>query len=204
MQVAALSSTETAPPADWTAIRQANCPLVIEPRGLGALAAGASALAQDGPFERRGEGKVGQALAALGPLPAALLRDIAGLAGRFAALVGTHAVRLRLEAIASNACRKIHADYTDIRLITTYAGPGTDYVPLGAAAEESSLQAIPTGWIALFKGRTFHPDHPFCLHRSPPAADLGARRLVLVIDTPLDLARAGIARPEAPECRNRP
>lgn len=177
----------------WEAIRQASCPIVIEPRALGPLAQPAEALALEAPFERRGSGGVREALAELGDLPEPLHQDIARLAGRFARFMATDGVRIRLEGVSTNACRKIHADHTDVRLITTYAGPGTEYLPDGAPPEEANLLRVPTGWVALFKGRCFHPDHPFCLHRSPPAADLGVVRLVLVIDTPLDMARMAIA-----------
>ncbi|OBX17872.1 hypothetical protein A9995_14525 [Erythrobacter sp. QSSC1-22B] len=94
------------------------------------------------------------------------------------------AVRIRLELVVTNSCRKIHSDYTDLRLITTYAGPGTQVLPMGAEKLESNLWSVPAGWVGLFKGRLFGEGHSACLHRSPPAADLRVRRLVLVIDTP--------------------
>lgn len=52
------------------------------------------------------------------------------------------------------------------------------------ARSECCLERVPTGWIGLSKGRTYHPDHPACYHRSLPAGDMGEKRLVLVIDTP--------------------
>jgi hypothetical protein len=172
-------------PADWTAIHDCAHALVIEPRDAMPMATAAAAMAQAGPFERRGAGPVAGAVAALGALPAAIGADIACLAGRFAALMQVATVRIRFEAITTNACRKIHADNTDVRLITTYTGSGTLYVPAGCAPQEASLQPIPTGWIALFKGRAFAQGHEPCLHRSPRAGDIGEKRLVLVIDTPL-------------------
>jgi len=187
-----------APPARWEAIREASCPLVIEPRDLAGLADLGQVLAQEAPFERNAAGSVAEAAAGLGELPPALRQDIAQLAARFAALMAVPTVRIRLEGITTNACRKIHSDSTDVRLITTYAGPGTDYVPLGLEPVETNLHRIPTGWLALFKGRAFDPDHPFCLHRSPPAGDMRATRLVLVIDTPLrpELAALFSAQPK--------
>jgi hypothetical protein len=47
------------------------------------------------------------------------------------------------------------------------------------------IERVPTGWVGLFKGRTYAPDHPPCFHRSPPVGDTGEKRLMLVIDTPL-------------------
>lgn len=87
-----------------------------------------------------------------------------------------------MEGVRGNACRKVHADYTDLRLICTLAGPGTDYT-LGDEPD-AALLPIPTGITALFKGHEFGTGHSVCLHRSPPVGDSGERRLVRVIDTP--------------------
>lgn len=169
--------------------------MMIEPRQVPALAALAQPLASGTPFERRGAGPVEAAVATLGDIPAALRADIRDLATRFACLMAVPAVRIRLEVINTNACRKIHADYTDLRLITTYWGPGTDYVPAGMEVVEASLVRLPAGHIGLFKGRLFGAGHPPCLHRSPPVCGTGKQRLVLVIDTPLDEARMGVVLP---------
>ena len=173
------------PPDQWEAIRDPGCPLVIEPRDLAGLAGFARGLASKAPFELGAEGTAIAAAAGLGALPLPLRDDIRQLATRFAALMAVPTVRLRLEGIVGNACRKIHSDNVDVRLITTYAGPGTDYIPLGAEPDEANLRRIPTGSLALFKGRAFNRAHAVCLHRSPPAADMAVTRLVLVIDTPL-------------------
>ncbi|MCL6250578.1 DUF1826 domain-containing protein [Altererythrobacter sp. KTW20L] len=188
------SETIVSPPADWEAIRDADCPLVLEPRDLAGLEALSEGLASTAPFELRAEGAVAEAVAGLGDLPLQLRQDIQRLANRFAALMAVPTVRIRLEGVVSNACRKIHSDNTDVRLITTYCGPGTDYIPRDMEPEERNLQRIPTGWVALFKGRSFDPAHAFCLHRSPPAADMDVARLVLVIDTPLKPELAALLR----------
>lgn len=179
----------------WTAIYQASCPIVVEKRHANAFEQAAARLAAKGPFERRSAGPVGEAVRALGPLPPLLAADILTLARRFAALMNVQEVRLRLEGLVTDACRKIHADYTDVRLITTYSGPGTDYIPAAAGLSEENLRRLSTGDIALFKGRSFAEDHEPCFHRSPQIARSGLRRLVLVIDTPQD---EGIALRSSP------
>jgi hypothetical protein len=137
------------------------------------------------------------AVQALGQIPLELRADIHDLATRFAALMGVPTVRIRLEAINTNACRRVHADYTDLRLISTYWGPGTEYVPAGQEPPDAGLVRLAAGHVALFKGRLFGDGHAPCFHRSPPAGDTGERRLVLVIDTPLDEARMGLVSPPA-------
>lgn len=190
----------TVPPPsviDWQTIRLTEHAILVEPRDPAGLKAIAEPLALSAPFERRGQGPVDDAVEALGDVPAELRDDIRDLATRFAALMEVPAVRIRLEAINTNACRKVHADYTDLRLITTYWGPGTDYVPDGLEPVDTNLVRLPEGDIALFKGRLFGQGHAPCFHRSPPVGDTGERRLVLVIDTPLDESRMGIVLPPA-------
>jgi hypothetical protein len=178
------------PRSCWTGLHLPDCPLVIERRELGQLATIVRLLAARAPFERNSAGPPEQAVKALGLLPSALRVDILALANRFAAFLAIEGVRLRLEAVNTDACRKIHADYTDLRLITTYAGPGTDYLPRSAKPEERNLQRLATGDIGLFKGRLYADGHEPCLHRSPPIATIDETRLVLVIDSPLDEVRA--------------
>jgi hypothetical protein len=144
------------------------------------------------PFTRRCEGPLAGLASNVVDLPADLAKDIAELANRFAGVMAVNAVRVRLERVDTNACKKIHTDYTYVRLITTYAGPGTDFAPHGA--EDCCLERVPTGWIGLFKGRTYAPDHPTRFHRSPPVGDTGEKRLVLVIDTPLNMDAAEACR----------
>lgn len=176
-------------PAEWTAVFRADVPLVLEPRPTEPFAEAAAVLLETMPFALRVEGDAGTIGEALAELPAILRDDAAMLARRFAALMGADAVRVRVEAIYGDACRKFHADYTDVRLITSWAGPGTDWLP--PAASKGEHQRVPTGWIGLFKGHLFCEGHPPCIHRSPPIAGTGQKRLVLVIDTP---ARAPAAQ----------
>lgn len=175
------------PPVDcWAALYLPDCPLVIEQRSLGGLASISARLAAKAPFERKAAGLPEAAVAALGVLPSLLRADILALARRFAAFMHVETVGLRLEAITTNACRRVHADWTDLRLICTYHGPGTDYLPSEAEPGETGLHRMVAGDIGLFKGRLYAEGHEPCLHRSPAIEGTGATRLVLVIDTELD------------------
>lgn len=168
----------------WNGLDSPERALALEVRDVAHLANSIDWLVDQDPFETTGAGTPAEAVSALGVLPPPLAVDILDLATRFDALTQAGGVRIRLELVVTNSCRKIHSDYTDLRLITTYSGPGTQVLPMGAAKIESNLWSIPTGWVGLFKGRLFGEGHSACLHRSPPAGDLGVRRLVLVIDTP--------------------
>lgn len=146
-------------------------------------------LAKDG-WELRQEGRPKDLLRSEPMLPQPIRRDITALSERFAALMHVKHVRLRLETVVTNACRKIHADNTDVRLICTYAGPGTEY--LADPSRPDRLERLEAGWVGLFKGRTFAAGHEPAYHRSPPIAGTGIRRLLVVIDTPLSAHDAAL------------
>lgn len=118
-----------------------------------------------------------------------LASDIASHVRRLADLLDQDCVAIRLEVVETDACRRFHADHVSIRLILTYSGLGTQWLDNadaerlrdGAAIESLEIRRIATGHVALFKGREWAPDRPI-VHRSPPIAGSGERRLVLVID----------------------
>jgi hypothetical protein len=138
------------------------------------------------------------ALAAKLPMPAPrdLLHDIRCLATLFAAVAGTGgAVRLRLEAIIGPACHRWHADAIGLRLLCTYRGPGTEWLPLAGGARTARAldpKALPTergriatGAAAILKGERFPGNAGFGLiHRSPPAGPGERARLLLCLDEP--------------------
>lgn len=173
---------------EWAQIHDRYCSLHLEPRDSSLSDATLSAMLALEPQMRRYEGVPQGVRAAFADLPDDLIADVEALSARFAQVMNVSAVRVRIERTDSNACRKVHADYTDVRLITTYAGPGTDIAPHADENDriDCCLERVPTGCIGLFKGRTYDADHRPCFHRSPPAGDMGEKRLVLVIDTPLD------------------
>ena len=166
--------------ADWDRIHQPDCPLHLEEREPPLGDATVAAMLAMPAFTRRYEGPLAGLSAELADLPADLAADAVMLAHRFAEVMAVDAVRVRVERVDSNACKKVHADYTDVRLITTYAGPGTDVAPHGDG--DCCLERVPAGTIGLFKGRTYAPDHSPCFHRSPPIEGTGETRLMLVIN----------------------
>lgn len=127
-------------------------------------------------------------VAANWPAVPALVADVAELAMLAAPLMQTHAVDLRLEIVTGDACRKFHADYVPLRLITSYAGPGSQWLSnddaaalaQGVSVEQLEVRQLLAGEVALFKGKRL-TDSPI-IHRSPPIAGTGQRRLVLVIN----------------------
>ncbi len=119
----------------------------------------------------------------------ALSPEIASLAAHFAEIVDRRLVEVRLEIVETDACRKFHVDFVSVRLITTYSGSGThwldqaaaDALAAGAALAELPIHQLDTGDIALFKGHSWAGERAL-VHRSPPIAGSGERRLVLVMN----------------------
>lgn len=83
---------------------------------------------------------------------------------------------------------RFHADYVRARTITTYVGQGTQWIDAArkigdTPPDDDGIRRIETGAVAVFEGRLWLAN-PAVLHRSPPIAGSGERRLVLVIDPP--------------------
>ncbi|MGB1557797.1 MAG: DUF1826 domain-containing protein [Oceanococcaceae bacterium] len=112
------------------------------------------------------------------------------------------AVGLRLEVLDRAMCPRCHVDRLAVRLIRTFCGPGTQWLPneavdrqwLGAAAaglqdpdaalvqDPSAVQTLLKGDVALMKGEGWEGNAGRGLvHRSPQVA-AGERRLVLTLD----------------------
>ncbi len=158
------------------------------PAGWGRLTAPLLAAA---PFGAAAEGSPDAAVedlfAALGlPLPAGLAADIAQLAHVFAAIARREEVRIRLEGVTHDSCRRFHVDSVGLRLLCTYRGPGTQWTMCGPDCP--APHAAPACAVLLLKGsRHDPPAPPDCLHRSPPVSRLPENRrarLLLRIDEP--------------------
>lgn len=153
-------------------------------------------------FAAVAEGGIDEALVTLAnklPVvpPLKLMFDLQDLATAFAAIAGTAGrVCIRLEAIGGRGCYRWHADAVGLRLLCTYRGAGTEWLPVAggartarALAEEpppsGSAARLPTGAVGLLKGES-HPGNAGwgCIHRAPPVAAGAPARLLLCIDEP--------------------
>ena len=118
--------------------------------------------------------------------------DLKWLVSAFACLLGAKRIGLRLRVLDKAMCPRFHVDHVPVRLITTYAGVGSQWLKEGAmdrqqlgqanAEPHANIQQLSSGDVALLKGEKWHGNEGFGLiHRSPqPAA--GERRLILTLD----------------------
>ena len=146
------------------------------------------------PIERCEEG-LDKALrnGSVPPCPAEepVKREIADLVLMFAAIAGLRSVDLRLETVKGDACWKFHVDRVAFRLICTYSGPGTQYVPADFGRQAMAQQRDYTGPlgivetydVAVFKGAEAS-GHDGIVHRSPPIRGSGQSRLLLCLSPP--------------------
>lgn len=124
---------------------------------------------------------------------APLIDDVVQLGELFSDLTGATQIDLLLQAIEGDSCRKFHADAGRLRLLCTYLGPATQWVPNKAVrwnergavldVDEAQVQSLARFEVGVLKGRLLAaPDRPPAVHRSPPIAGTGTTRLLLCID----------------------
>ena len=131
------------------------------------------------------------------PNSTALYEDIAGVLSLFEGTTKASSFRLLLASINNNMCSRFHTDINDLRLLSTYIGPGTRWLPNEAVDQEASrarghkqelviheqlIQQASTGDVLILKG-ALYPDANPILHQSPPIESTGENRLLLRIDT---------------------
>lgn len=117
-----------------------------------------------------------------------------------AAAVRTHGdvpLRVQLSTIDSRKCPRFHIDNVGVRLLCTYAGAGTEWIPETAVDREhlrtcsadhaplrsgGAVEQLARFDVALLKGTAFPGNARFgAVHRSPDVQ--GAPRIVFTIDT---------------------
>lgn len=133
---------------------------------------------------------------------AALSEDISQLVDMFCCLFDLQRAGLRLTTLSHAMCPRFHVDKVPCRLVTTYSGTATQWLPnhladrskLGAGSankpdEESGLfhhpdniEQLHTGDVALLKGELWHNNAGAGLIHRSPAVPSNTRRLLLTLD----------------------
>ncbi len=126
-----------------------------------------------------------------------LFNDIRRLLEIFKKISAAQSFRFNLLTVNSNMCRRFHTDINDLRLLCTYSGQGTYWLPEEAAnrtrhhegGENESIVVKPkliqqanTGDVLILKG-ALYPEARAIIHRSPSIEESAEKRLLLRIDT---------------------
>lgn len=129
-----------------------------------------------------------------------LSADLALLLDGFARLADTSRLRVCFGVVHHDQCRKFHVDQVRYRLVTTYLGPGTEWVAadavrrgalgqpyesveaanLAIVADPAAVRHAAPGDLLVMKGAR-HEHGRGAVHRSPPVEHLGALRVVLAV-----------------------
>ncbi len=131
-----------------------------------------------------------------------LSEDIADLVDMFCCLFDLGKVGLRLTVLDKAMCPKFHVDQVPCRLVTTYRGAATEWLPhnvvnrtklghgsQGKPDEQSGLfsdlddiRQLAFGDVALLKGECWEGNEGAGLVHRSPSLSAGERRLLLTLD----------------------
>ena len=130
------------------------------------------------------------------------LEDVFTVAEMYACLFGLRQIGFRLHVLNKTMCPRFHTDKVPCRLITTYQGPATEWLPhqvvnrekLGAGSDgkpdwqsglfnnPNDIQQLGCGEVALFKGELWEGnENAGLVHRSPEML-AGDSRVLLTLD----------------------
>ena len=126
----------------------------------------------------------------------AFFKDLSEIIYDFLSFSAEGSGTMYLRKIDHNACSKFHTDGYYLRLFSTYAGPGTEWLPedavdrsaLGTCNEQivkdqSKVQRMSTGDVGILKGDLFKQTGAGgIVHRSPGIAQTGEQRIILRLD----------------------
>ena len=125
---------------------------------------------------------------------AAFVADVAWLVEAFACLLDARRVGLPLRSLASPTCPRSHVAHVWLRLISTYSGAASEWLPEAAmdrrrlgdpAAEpeaETLIERAAAGHVLLAKGEKWVGNEGQGLIHRSPAPPPGERRLLLTLD----------------------
>lgn len=125
--------------------------------------------------------------------------DIESLLYLFKKVSASENLKLLVAIVNTNMCRRFHTDVNDLRMLCTYAGSGTLWLPEdninreallnygnneSIVIDEHNIQQVDTGSLIILKGSKYvQNDTNAVVHRSPAIEGNNETRLLLRIDT---------------------
>ncbi|MEA1606381.1 DUF1826 domain-containing protein [Pseudomonas spirodelae] len=128
------------------------------------------------------------------PGQVAFLQDVSWLVSAFTCLFDAKRIGLRLRILDKAMCPRFHVDHVPVRLITSYAGVGSEWLAEGGmarrrlgdpAAEPNDavlIKRADTGHVLLAKGEKWIGNEGGGLIHRSPQPPAGERRLLLTLD----------------------
>lgn len=128
------------------------------------------------------------------PGQVAFLRDLSWLVSAFACLFDTKRIGLRLRILDKAMCPRFHVDHVPVRLITSYAGVGSEWLREGRMARErlgepaaepcdaALIERAEAGHVLLAKGEKWIGNEGGGLIHRSPQPPAGERRLLVTLD----------------------
>lgn len=128
--------------------------------------------------------------------------DVCTVTEMYACLFGLRQIGFRLHVLNKTMCPRFHTDKVPCRLITTYQGPATEWLPnqvvnrekLGAGSDgkpdwqsglfnnPNDIQQLDCGEVALLKGERWEGNENAGLVHRSPAMLAGDSRVLLTLD----------------------
>jgi hypothetical protein len=120
--------------------------------------------------------------------------DLTWLVSAFACLFGATCIGVRLRTLEKAMCPRFHVDHVAVRLITTYAGVGSEWLdeasfdreqlssPGPMSIQPQCIRQMRAGDVALMKGEKWHGNRGAGLVHRSPATVHNQRRLILTLD----------------------
>lgn len=120
------------------------------------------------------------------------IADVSWLISAFACLLGAKRIGVRVRLLDKAMCPRFHVDHVPVRLITTYAGIGSQWLREGVmnrrqlsqadAEPDAGIEQIHCGEVALLKGEKWHGNEGYGLIHRSPSLKSDERRLILTLD----------------------
>ncbi|WP_339463320.1 DUF1826 domain-containing protein [Pseudomonas sp. EA_105y_Pfl2_R69] len=131
-----------------------------------------------------------------GDLPGqtAFVQDLSWLVSAFACLFDATRIGLRLRILDKAMCPRFHVDHVPVRLITSYAGVGSEWLAEGVMArrhlgdpaaepgDAALIERADAGHVLLAKGEKWLGNEGGGLIHRSPQPPAGQRRLLLTLD----------------------
>lgn len=125
---------------------------------------------------------------------AGFIAELSWLVSAYACLLGARRIGLRLRVLDKAMCPRFHVDHVPVRLISTFAGAGSQWLaegaidrrqlgnPVAEPVDPALIQQICSGEVALLKGERWRGNEGQGLVHRSPALGAGERRLILTLD----------------------